>query len=92
MPPHVGSQGGVTSESELTPQQLRLLSAELAHKVEFAGPSKTQIIPALTKAMMGSNDLTRKVADFTERYGKGSVVPRKREERASLVFDLAKQM
>ena len=78
------------SAGELNPLQLRLLEAELQHKVVFAsGASKEPVVKVRVEAMARDRQVMTLVNAFIARFGKNSDVPRDRKQRCQRVHEIA---
>ena len=72
----------------LTPLQLRLLQAELAHTVELEDPKVEEIVKAIKKRYPHSKKLQQSVAEAFKRWSPETKVPTLLNERFSLLLSI----
>ena len=84
------SGGSDAGGDALSAVQLRWLSAEFSHEVNFKKGARADVVKALVGSM-GNRKNVQAIADFYARYGKGISVPRPKDARANTLFDIAKK-
>ena len=96
-PPGVSSVPPVAEERReqndlLGTPQLRLIEVELLHKVSFGrnGVSKDEFIQILGE-QFGDRRFVASLGEFITRHGGGAAIPRAKEARSGLVFDIARR-
>ena len=72
--------------------QLRWIEAELLHKVSFVrnGVTRDESIQTLGE-QFGDRRVVAALAEFITRHGGGAAIPRAKEARSGLVFDIARK-
>ena len=72
--------------------QLRWIEAELLHTVSFGrnGVTKGEFIQTLGE-QFGDRRFVAALGEFITRHGSGAAVPRAKEARSGLVFDIARK-
>ena len=72
--------------------KLHWIEAELLHKVSFGrnGVSKEEFIQTLGE-QFGDRRIVVALGEFITRHGGGAAIPRAKEARSGLVFDIARK-